>query len=238
MEDYKPLSKDWITEGTIDLEYKSYLLLAYLKRVEQKFSNIELYPPLRDLIDQYQSLLSLREGQDEFFEKAQKNPVKVDLEKLKIIYEDLPGGQEWMEEINRILEFSIPRIQSRVETGKAIYEEIENQINLEPVGIIPIDQSQGILFLKTRELGYVDVFQFKIEKMDYQGSPIKGIYTKFLETLKKGFSTLENLKTKLIDRYQWGEVPMAYFINTEYWVPRDSTLMPIAKRKILASVRV
>ena len=238
MEDYVPLSPNWITEGTIDLEYKSYLLLAYLKRVDKKFSSLELYPPLKDVIDQYKSLIKLKNGQQEIFDKAQKNPLKIDLKELKIIYEGLSEKEGWMEEIQRILEFSIPKIQSKIETGKTIYEELENQVKIEPVGIIPIDQSQGFIFLRGKNEQFVDVFQFRIKKLEYEGNPIKGIYTRFLESLKKGFATLENIKTMLVDKYPLDTSPMAFFVNTDYWLPRDETLMPITKRKILALAEV
>ncbi len=238
MEDYVPLSKDWLTEGTIDLEYKSYLLLAYLKKVEKKFSKIELYPPLKDVISQYDNLVRIREGQEVILEKSQKDPIMIDLEKLKIIYKENPEFDKVMGEIQKILDFSIPKIQNSIETGKSIYEEIERQVKIEPIGIIPIEQGKGFIFTKAKDPGFIDVFQFRIQKMELNGNPIKGIYTDFLRTIKKGFSTLESIKTKLMTQYQGMVNPMTYFVSTGYYIPRDSTLMPIAKRKILASVKL
>ena len=49
------LNRDWVTEGNLDVEYKKYLLLAYLQFVQQNFSQKKLYPPLSELIEHYRS---------------------------------------------------------------------------------------------------------------------------------------------------------------------------------------
>ena len=74
--------------------------------------------------------------------------------------------------------------------------------------------------------------------MEYKDEIVKGIYTQFLETIKKGFTTLENLKVQLSKKYSEIKIPAAYFVKTGIWLPREATLLPIAKRKILASVKV
>ena len=50
------LSKDWLTQGLIDFEYKKYVLMAYLQRVKTSFERIELYPFMADLVFHYRNL--------------------------------------------------------------------------------------------------------------------------------------------------------------------------------------
>ena len=52
------LSKDWLTQGLIDFEYKKYLLLAYLQKAKKSFEKVELYPFLADLVFHYRNLTS------------------------------------------------------------------------------------------------------------------------------------------------------------------------------------
>jgi len=40
----KKLPTNWLTDGLINFEYKKYLLLAYLKSVEEEFESKRLYP--------------------------------------------------------------------------------------------------------------------------------------------------------------------------------------------------
>ena len=56
------LSKNWITEGIIDFEYKKYILLAYLQHIKSEFDERKLYPMLSDLFFHYQNLLQFKEN--------------------------------------------------------------------------------------------------------------------------------------------------------------------------------
>ena len=56
------LSKDWLTQGLVDFEYKKYLLLAYLQTVKKSFSKVELYPFLSDLVFHYRNLVAVKEN--------------------------------------------------------------------------------------------------------------------------------------------------------------------------------
>ena len=56
------LSKDWLTQGLIDFEYKKYVLMAYLQTVKNSFGKVELYPFLADLVFHYRNLQALKEN--------------------------------------------------------------------------------------------------------------------------------------------------------------------------------
>ena len=66
------LSKDWLTQGLIDFEYKKYVLLAYLKTVKQSFGKVELYPFLADLVLHYRNLTAVKENKALFRESFPK----------------------------------------------------------------------------------------------------------------------------------------------------------------------
>jgi hypothetical protein len=54
------LSKDWLFEDHIDLEYKSYVLLAYLQDISRAFEVQRLYPHLGDLVEHYNALINIK----------------------------------------------------------------------------------------------------------------------------------------------------------------------------------
>ena len=56
------LSKDWLTQGLIDFEYKKYVLMAYLQTVKSSFGKVELYPFMADLVFHYRNLQALKEN--------------------------------------------------------------------------------------------------------------------------------------------------------------------------------
>ena len=56
------LKENWLTEGLVDFEYKKYLLLAYLKKVKESFTRMELYPFLSDLVFHHRNLMAIKEN--------------------------------------------------------------------------------------------------------------------------------------------------------------------------------
>jgi len=85
----KNLGINWITEYTTDIEYKKYLLLAYLNSVEQEYKQSKLFPSFSDVLFHYRNLVSLKEKQEFFKEHLPKKMSGVDFENLQIIYETI-----------------------------------------------------------------------------------------------------------------------------------------------------
>ena len=69
----KALNKDWITENSLDFEYKKYVLLAYLQSVEKEFEVQRLYPALSDLVEHYRNVILIKENADQLNLLMQKN---------------------------------------------------------------------------------------------------------------------------------------------------------------------
>jgi len=83
------LSKDWLTQGLIDFEYKKYLLLAYLQTVKNSFDRIELYPFMADLVFHYRNLLAVKENKALIRESFPKEISLEEFKKLELSYKQL-----------------------------------------------------------------------------------------------------------------------------------------------------
>ena len=88
------LSKNWITESHIDFEYKKYVLLAYLQKVSEEFTEQRLYPSLSELIEHYRNLKELKSGKQHLFANFKSSLVNIDLEQFKLIYESDIGYKD------------------------------------------------------------------------------------------------------------------------------------------------
>ncbi len=53
-----------------------------------------------------------------------------------------------MAELESIIEFSIPQFQLHITEGKKIYEFIEEQLNIYPIGVQPLYPDHGYIFIK------------------------------------------------------------------------------------------
>ena len=146
MKSSKKLELGWITEGLIDFEYKKYQLLAYLKSIEKYFLESKLYPSLSDLINHYNNLLELKENKNLWFGKFPRKLKKVDFKKIELYYEQLIEDDATMKEIDDIIGFAIPNIKKVVSDGTEIYNFVERNVKIEPVGIMPLYKNEGYIF--------------------------------------------------------------------------------------------
>jgi hypothetical protein len=235
--EYVRLSDDWLTEGLIDLEYKKYKLLAFLQNVDERFMNRSLYPPFSDVIFHYKNLLRFRDSNDTLIRNFPRKIKSIDLNKLALEYEKSFDDPEFMEELNRIIEFALPQLSAKMKAGKEIYDEIEDQIKLEPIGLCPINQSEGYLLLNTSQDRFMHVFEYQITIFKSANAKYRGINTTYLEKVRKSISkTFEAVKIDLIKRYKKLPNPATFIVESGIPAPMNETLLPISKRMLIQRI--
>src|SRR4249919_3269 len=102
------LSKNWITEKYVDFEYKRYVLLAYLQFVSKNFDESKLYPHLNELIVHYKNVIELRENKKSLYDSFTERLLGADLKDFKLLYEKILQDDDLMQELETIINFSIP----------------------------------------------------------------------------------------------------------------------------------
>jgi hypothetical protein len=228
------LSKDWLTQGLIDYEYKKYIVLAYLKDVRENFNNYVLYPFLSDLVFHYKNLLSIKENKQLIHENFPKVISKADFEKLQITYKKIVEDDEVMKEIEDILEFSIGKFKDILNEGKEIYEFVEENVEIMPIGLSPLYSKEGYLMINQKEKHDMEVYRYLITVFENANETYRGVHTEFLETVTKSVSsTYETLKLDLIRRYRYLPNPATYLITAKVKLPFEETLFPVAKRLLV-----
>lgn len=227
------LNKNWLTEGLLDFEYKRYVLLAYLQNVKKHFDKAELYPLLSDLIWHYKNLINFRETSHMLESGFKKEILDIDLTNQKLRYTD-NVNEEWMKEINNIISYATPLLQKNINSGKDIYELIEKHLNLETVGILPQNKSEGYFLFHYTKSREVPAYYYSVSKIHTTEGMGRVIYTSYAGTYTLGLSrTYETIKSQLIQANKQLPVPAVYTIQTNLLVPFKETLMPIAKRFFL-----
>src|SRR5690606_22702955 len=143
----KTLSETWFADGYIDFELKKYTLLAYLQEVNRYFNENKLYPQLADIIFHYNNLVAFRENKKYLQEQFPKKLTVIQLEKLQMLYEQMIEDDEMMQELEEIINYSAGKIKHTISQGTEIYEFVENQLNIFPIGITPLEVKEGYFFL-------------------------------------------------------------------------------------------
>src|SRR5690349_6182067 len=105
------LSKDWLTQGLIDFEYKKYMLMAYLHTVKNSFERTELYPFMADLVFHYRNLLGIKENKTLIQESFPKEISLEEFKKLELSYRKMVEDDAVMNELESIIDFALPQIK-------------------------------------------------------------------------------------------------------------------------------
>ena len=230
----KQLSETWFAEGRIDFELKKYVLLAYLREVNQYFNENKLYPQLSDVIFHYHNIIAFRENKKYLQEHFPKKLTGLQLEKLQFLYEQMIGDDELMQELEEIIHYSATEIKSAIGNGTELYEFVEGRINISPVGLIPLDTHEGYFFLSTGEISRTKVYYYRLSFFEKHDEKYRSIKTSYIDQWARSISsTYEHIKSELIRNRKDLPNPAVYSIETELKFPIDETLLPIAKRSLV-----
>lgn len=231
------LGKNWITEKHIDFEYKKYLLLAYLQDVDEHFECNKLYPHLSELINHYKTLVQLKENKGNLFNKFPSKITSADLDNFKLVYEKILEDDKIMQEIESIIEFSLPHFEHYMIEGKKIYDFFESNISIFPIGVMPLKKDEGYFILKDGDSKETKVFQFNISLFESSGEKMRGINTEYVCSYEYNIGkTYERIKQKLIKDYDELPNPATYAIESDFEIPVQETLLPLAKRSLVKYV--
>ncbi|HTM91492.1 MAG TPA: hypothetical protein VL095_03675 [Flavisolibacter sp.] len=230
----KQLSQTWFAEGYIDFELKKYTLLAYLQQINQNFNENKLYPQLSDLIFHYNNIVAFRENKKYLQEHFPKKLTGVQIEKLQVLYEQMIADDELMQELEAIINYSASEMKTTISNGTEIYEFVEDNLTITPIGIVPLDIQEGYFFLSAGNTRSTHVYQYRLSFFEKHDEKFRSIKTNYLEIMHRSIvNTYESLKAALIKNRSDLPNPAVYSIETDLRFPVEETLLPIAKRSLV-----
>src|SRR5215467_1559086 len=212
----KTLSETWFADGFIDFELKKYTLLAYLQEVNKYFNQNKLYPQLADIIFHYHNLVAFRENKKFLQEQFPKNLTGVQLEKLQILYEQIIQDDELMQELEDIINYAASKMKRAINNGTEIYEFVEENIKIHPVGIIPLDTNEGYFFLSEGHFKATRVYQYRLSFFEKHDEKYRSIRTEYIDSWQRSLiNSYESIKSELIKIKTGLPNPAVYSIETE-----------------------
>ncbi|MDE3235433.1 MAG: hypothetical protein KGO81_05710 [Bacteroidota bacterium] len=230
----KTLSQTWFADGYIDFELKKYTLLAYLQEINQYFTENKLYPQLADVIFHYNNLIAFRENKKILQDQFPKKLTGIQLEKLQLLYEAMIEDDELMKELEDIINYAASKMKRTITSGTEIYEFVEHKLNIQPVGIIPLDNNEGYFFLCEGRTKNTWVYQYRLSIFEKHDEKYRGIKTEFVDVWQRNFvNSYENIKAELIRNRNELPNPAVYAVETDMTFPIEETLLPVAKRSLV-----
>jgi hypothetical protein len=230
----KTLSQTWFADGYIDFELKKYTLLAYLQEINRHFCENKLYPQLADVIFHYNNLIAFKENKQYLQEQFPKRLTGIQIEKLQLLYESLVEDDELMQELEDIISFASQTMKRTITSGTEIYEFVEQQLNIEPIGLIPLDHQEGYFMLCEGNCKNTWVYQYRLSIFEKHDERYRSIKTAFVDVWQRNFvNSYQSIKAELIRNRSDLPNPAVYAVETELTLPMEETLLPIAKRSLV-----
>jgi hypothetical protein len=227
------LHPNWITEKNTDFEYKKYVLLGFLKRVSNEFEAQRLFPGLTCLETEHDKLLNLKIAINSLKQQFTKRIINIDLQQLKINYESTDGEHKTVEEVEQIVDFSIPLLERMIEKGRNELLRLEQAMNISPVGITPLMKQEGYLLLFTKKEKQIDVFSYKVSLFDHVQTSYPALKTTFVKSFENSLpQTFERIKLSLINSNIGMPNPATFLVSTALSLPVNFTFLPVAKLKL------
>ncbi len=228
------LSINWFVEGRIDFEFKKYTLLSYLSHINKQFHTNKLYPSMADLVFHYNNLIAFKQNKNSIYSQFPERISKANFEEIKFVYEKIIEDDDMMKEISDIITYALKEIDNSIHEGKEIYDFVEKNMNVFPVGLVPLYPFSGYMFIVDGRATETKVYEYNVTIFENQSEKYRGINTLYVDTYERNFvNTFENIKLDLIKRKKDLPNPAVYGVETTLTFPFDQTILPIAKRSLM-----
>jgi|SRR5699024_6203573 len=238
--DSNALTLDLFTKTNADFESSQYQVLAGLKDISREFKQNRIYPHLSLLIKLESTLRDilkrLRDLRDEFPKRIKKIDFVNETIEHEVVF--VPGAD--LKQVENLIAWALPYIVDKIEEGRAIFEFVDEELELEEVGIVPDYTDEGYLFVPDNETGKLLVFQYEVSVFKSSEDTYRSLKTAFLEAVHEGgvHHSPNAIKLDLISKNRKLPNPATYAFNTRLSFPFEETIFPVTKRKLMRNLCV
>ncbi|NBV14872.1 MAG: hypothetical protein EBS07_12535, partial [Sphingobacteriia bacterium] len=145
------LSPDWLTQGYADSELKQYLLLAFEQKAKQFFSENYLYPVYLESkyhLAELKKLIHLFNRHSKSFPKQIKG---IGSDEQSWNFENTIPLDATASCLLEIIDFALPILSQLEKEGSKLEQKIQQDVNIQPAGIIPLYRKEGYMFIHRGE---------------------------------------------------------------------------------------
>lgn len=233
----KSLGIDWFIEGSIDFEYKKYVLLDYLQQINRHFDRSRLYPNLSDLVFHYNNLIHFKQNKTMLQNAFPQRLTKADIAAVTLTYQKIVSDDSTMQEIEQIIAYALVKMDPAIQTGREIYEFVESRLNIDPVGIMPLVPYSGYFSLRNGKERTNLLYEYHITIFEDKDDKYRGINIQLIDTYEQSLTnTPEAIKLNLIRKNKHLPNPAVYYVHSDITFPLEQTLLPVAKRCLVKHI--
>lgn len=222
-----------------DNEAKVYRFLAELQRYKRLIRSNMLYPAVREIIIFTEELERIVKDIEILKAQWPRRIVGLDLKNKQLRYKPTEEDGDF-KNAHQFIKWALPKLKSIVEEGVAAYEFVSSHLKLEIVGMQPIYQQEGYWFVENPLENQMHLYRYHVgiftqKKEQYRLLKINPIST---YSYKDSLRPLSDIKLDLIKENPELPNPSTYVTETDLEFPFEETILPVAKRNLIAYLEV
>lgn len=231
------LLENWITDYTLDPEYKQYIALAYIRKTENHLLQNRLHPYLPELQKHLQNMYKLAAERKKMQEAVNRELKEIDWENKCLKYHIKEENEKLWQPIDSIIRFSIPLFENAISKGKEVEKEISQYLSFYTLGIIPLYKKEGILLLSDLQSKIAYAFLYFNGLYNALGSKWINTQTRFIAFKKLTIAhTIHSFKMELMKSFRQIPAPATFVLESKKKIPIKETLLPIAIEKLTSEL--
>lgn len=234
----KRIDVDMLIQAVRDSEKSRYEILAELKRIDNNFYHNRLYPDLNDIISSLTTMISFNERLKHMTELVPKNVKGVDPEHLVIEFQESQDS-DLMKGVHELIEWALPRMKRTVDEGKTIYDFVEENFDVDVVGILPQYVDEGYFVLPDHSRSSWYVLSYEVTLFHENNSHYRSLRTSHVEVLYDQLvdSPPSVVKSKLREFKPELPNPVVFRFDTDLDFDFYHTMLPVAQRLLMRTIK-
>ncbi len=232
------LTLDTFLTGTSDTELRQYNVLEGLKHNYAEFTHSRLYPSLSELVDLHTALVNILNGMSDIHGHLPQELKEVDLEQGKLVYQTAGFNDEDLQRAADLIAWALPKIEQTIDEGINIYNFVDEHIRIEHVGLLPMYREEGYWFVPEHKAALLHLLRYEVSLFTAANERYRSLKTKSIGDVEQHTlaQTPETIKLDLIEKFHDLPNPATFLCETDLDFPYIETILPIAKRKLMAQV--
>lgn len=229
LETFLSADKDW--------EMNQYRVLGGIKEYHLELNKKKVYPTLAELIHLASILENIVENKSKLKEAFPKQIKDFDLINQKITFETIGKFAPDVEFLFDLIDWAFPLIKNEIDEAIVLYDFVEQNIEIDHVGIVPINKDEGY-FLISNEAAKIQIHRYESSIFSSNTEKYRSLKTRLVKEIKKELieRSPESIKLDLIKQYTDLPNPATFICDTDLDFPFNETIFPIAKRKLMGMV--
>jgi len=126
-----------------------------------------------------------------------------------------------------------------ISEGKAIFDFVDDNIELSEIGIMPIYKNEGYFFISDVKNQLLKIYRYEMSLFSTVDNPLRTLKSKLVDLISLAAPEAQSkydLKNMLLKKHPDLPNPAIYSFETGLDFPFVETILPVAKRKLVRTL--